>query len=59
MWTIRCLEIKIQIMKKPFYTVKKRIFQSPKNHIFPKGLTHDFGQKIQFFSSFCFCENKT
>ena len=25
---------------------KKKIFQSPKYRIFPKGLTHAFGQKM-------------
>ena len=34
--------------KKPFSTIKK-LFQSPKNRIFPKGLTHAFGQKTPFF----------
>ena len=27
---------------------KNSIFQSPKNRIFPKGLTHAFGQKMHF-----------
>ena len=35
--------------KKPFFALKKVIFQSPKNRIFPKGLTHAFGQKMYFF----------
>ena len=35
--------------KKPFLTLKNSIFQSPKNRIFPKGLTHAFGQKMYFF----------
>ena len=30
-------------------TIKKRIFQSLKNHTFPKGLTHGFGQKMPLF----------
>ena len=38
-----------QWKKKPFLTIKNRIFQSLKNHTFPKGLTHDFGQKMPFF----------
>ena len=25
------------------------VFLSPQNCIFPKGLTHDFGQKLEFF----------
>ena len=40
--------------KRPFLTIKKRIFQSPKNRIFffSKGLTHAFGQKMLFFLYF-------
>ena len=30
------------------------MFQSPQNHIFPKGLTHAFGQKMPNFSLFLF-----
>ena len=36
--------------KKPFLTIKNSIFLSPKNRIFPKGLTHAIGQKMYFFS---------
>ena len=36
--------------KKPFLALKNVIVQSPKNRIFPKGLTHAFGQKMYFFS---------
>ena len=32
--------------KKPFLALTNVIFQSPKNRIFPKGLTHAFGQKM-------------
>ena len=35
--------------KKPFLVLKNLIFQSPKNRIFPKGLTHAFGRKMYFF----------
>ena len=38
-----------QRKKKPFLTIKNRIFQSLKNHTFPKRLTHGFGQKMPFF----------
>ena len=41
-----------------FLTIKKK-FQSLKNCIFPKGLTHAFGQKIPNFSLFRFGQNKT
>ena len=45
--------------KGTFFGHKKVNIQSPKNRIFPKGLTHAFGQKIQFFYSFLFGQNKT
>ena len=45
--------------KKTFLGLKKRIFLSPKNRIFSKGLTHAFGQKMQFFSLPRFGQNKT
>ena len=32
--------------KETFLAIKTSIFQSPKNRIFPKGLTHAFGQKM-------------
>ena len=32
--------------KETFLDLKKVIFQSPKNRIFLKGLTHAFGQKM-------------
>ena len=40
-----------QRKKKPFLAIKNIIFQSLKNRIFPKGLTHGFGKKCQFFIS--------
>ena len=43
---------------KLFLTIKK-IFQRLKTGIFPKGLTHAFGQKLQFFSLFLLAQNKT
>ena len=35
--------------KKPFLPIKNSVFQSPKNRIFLKGLTHAFGQRMYFF----------
>ena len=35
--------------KETFLPIKNIIFQSLKNRIFPKGLTHDFGQKMPIF----------
>ena len=32
--------------KETFFAIKNSIFQSPQNRIFPKGLTHAFGQKM-------------
>ena len=55
------LKIRLEIMfnnvldrKETFLAIKTSIFQSPKNRIFPKGLTHAFGQKMQFVSVFVF-----
>ena len=45
------LEIMLSVFvqeKRTFLTLKNRIFHSPKNRIFPKGLTHAFDQKCQF-----------
>ena len=41
----------LQEKKKPFLALKKtvRIFESPKNRIFSKGLTHALGQKMPIF----------
>ena len=40
--------------KETFFEYKNKIFQSPKYGIFPKGLTHAFGQKMPNFSLFRF-----
>ena len=40
--------------KETFFDLKKNIFQSLKNLILPKGLTHAFGQKMPVFSLFVF-----
>ena len=40
--------------KETFFDYKNKIFQHLKNCIFPKGLTHAFGQKMQNFSLFKF-----
>ena len=60
------VKIRLEIMfnnvlerKETFFGQKKSIFFSPKNQIFPKGLTHAFGQKMSFFSSVVFGQNKT
>ena len=45
--------------KGTFLTLKNRIFQSPKNRIFPKGLTHAFDQKILISSLFRFDQSKS
>ena len=37
--------------KKTFFDYKRNICESPKNRIFPKGLTHAFGQKMPNFFS--------
>ena len=40
--------------KGSFVDHKNKIFQSPRNPIFPNGLTPAFGQKMQFFFQFLF-----
>ena len=37
--------------KETFLGYKNKIFQSPKNRIFPKGLTHAFGKKMPILFS--------
>ena len=47
------LEIKFNDVldrKETFFLTRRKIFEGLKNSIFPKGLTHAFGQKMQFFS---------
>ena len=56
------LEIMLSVFvqeKRTFLTLKNRIFHSPKNRIFPKGLTHAFDQKMPISSLFRFDQNKT
>ena len=38
---------------------KKNVLYSRKIRYFPKGLTHDFGQKFEISLSFVFIENRT
>ena len=45
--------------KQTFFDYKNKIFQSPKNGIFPKEFTHPFGQKMPNFSLFGFGQNKS
>ena len=42
-----------------FFEYKNKIFQSPKNRIFPKGVSHAFGQKMPNFSLCGFGQNKS
>ena len=37
----------------------KKLFKTTQNPIFPKGLTHALGQKMEFFSSFDFGQIRT
>ena len=47
--------------KETFFDYKRKISESPKNRMFPKGLrlTHAFGQKMPILSLFGFGHNKT
>ena len=42
------------IEKNTFFDYKDKMFQGPKTRTFPKGLTHAFGKKMQFFLFFVF-----
>ena len=45
--------------KQTFFDYKDKIFQSPKNCVFPEGLTHAFGQKMPLFSLFISGQKRT
>ena len=47
--------------KETFFDYRRKISESPKNRMFPKGLrlTHAFGQKMPILSLFGFGHNKT
>ena len=45
--------------KELFFDYKRKISESPKNRIFPKWLTHTFGQKMPNFYLFKFGQNIT
>ena len=44
--------------KETFFLTRRKIFEGLKNGIFPKGLTHAFGQKMPNFSLFGFGQNE-
>ena len=46
-----------QNKKNAFLAYKNNTFKKPKNWIFPKGLTHSFGQNMVFFSMSFFLGN--
>ena len=45
------------ITKQAFLNYKNIEFTELPNQIFPKGLTHDFGHKLEFFSLLVFEQN--
>ena len=45
--------------KETCFYYKNKIIKCLKNRIFPKGLTHAFGQKMHFFSGFVFGQKRT
>ena len=60
-WSKKVLEIRFNDVldrTESFYYYENNIFQGLKNGIFPKGLTHAFGQKMQFFFLICFRSKK-
>ena len=48
-----------QDRKETIFDYKRKIFKNPKNPMFPKWLTHAFGQKMPILSLFVFGQNKT
>ena len=63
-WLKIRLEIKLNNVldtKEHCFDYKRKISESPKNRMFPKGLrlTHAFGQKMPILSFFGFRQNKT
>ena len=61
-WVKTRLEIRLNKVldtKEPFFVYKRKISESPKNRILPKGLTHGFGQKMPILSLVGFGQNKT
>ena len=61
-WLKIRLEIRVKNVldiKEPFFDDKRKISKSPKNCIFPEGLTHPFGEKMPILSVFGFGQNKT
>ena len=59
-WLTIRLEIRLNNVldtKEPFFDCKRKISESPKNDIFPKGLTHAIDQKIPIFSLFVLGQN--
>ena len=50
---------KVLDRKETFFDYKNEIFQSLKNGVFPKGLAHAFGQKIDFYFFICFRSKST
>ena len=49
---------KVWDRKEPFFDYKNEVFETLKNGIFPKGLTHAFGQQMDFFFSLFVCGQK-
>ena len=61
-WLKIRLEIRVNNVldtKEPFFDYKRTISKSPKNCIFPEGLTHAFGQKMPILCVFGFGQKKT
>ena len=48
----------IQLVKKGLLNYNNMEFTELANYIFPKGLTHDFGQKLEFSSAFFWTSTK-
>ena len=50
---------KVWDRKETFFDYKNEVFETLKNGIFPRGLTHAFGQQMDFFSLFVCSQKRT
>ena len=55
------LEVKFNnfVKETNLFSLKKNLFESPKNRFLPKGLTHALGKKMPIFPLIRFGQNKT
>ena len=45
--------------RQPLKTIKTSVYEKRKIRMFSNGLVHDFGEKVEIFSSFVFIKNRS